>query len=147
MCDGGLVMANDMYEVLGLIPSNSDFSLENAVVHFESLFFRNLRIRSELTKAEGESSSHGFRVWYGEWAVVAWLDDSSSVLADNKHLMSKNPLPACPEIIGSCMKRLSVWSDEDPELDHSDEITHFTDELRNRFKMFIFDPVNGGWWT
>ncbi len=139
-------MPNHMYEVLALIPVGSDFSLEKAVSHFGSLLFRNMQLRSQLAKSEDENSSEGFRVWYGDWAIVAWFDDSPSVWVDSQHLMTVNPSPAPTELIGSCTKRLSVWSDEDPQLAHSDEMTHYTDELRKRFGMFIYDPVHGGWW-
>jgi hypothetical protein len=140
-------MAYNMYEVIALIPATGDFSLEKAVAHFGSLSFRKVRIRSELAKAEDDTSFTGFRLWYGDWSIVAGLDDAQGVLEDSQDLVHEEPLPAPPEIIASCAKRLCVWSDEDPDGNHSDEITHFTDELRNRFGMFIYDNVNGGWWT
>ena len=105
-----------------------------------------LRVRSELAKAEGESAFTGFRVWYGDWSIVSWLDDAPGVLADSQSLVDEEPLPAA-EIIASCTRRVSVCSDEDPDGDHSDKMTDFTDELRKRFGLFVYDSVNGGWWT
>lgn len=139
-------MADNMYEVIALIPPNTDFSLDRAVHHFSSLPFRKLRLRTELANAEGASAVTGFRVWYGDWSIMAWLDDAPGVLTDSQDLASKNP-PDSGERIASCDKRLSVWSDEDQDGDHSDEMTHFTDKLRERFGVFIYDPVNSEWWT
>jgi hypothetical protein len=140
-------MNGNEYNLIALIPSTSDFSLEKAVEHFGSRSFRKLRLRSELAKADGESFFTGFRVWYGDWSVVTWLDDVPGVLEDSQHLAGENTLPAPAEIIAGCARRLCVWSDEDPDGEHSDAITAFTDELRKRFGMFIYDPVKGGWWT
>src|SRR6266496_2023013 len=95
-------MANNRYEVIALIPATSDFSLEKAVAHFGSLSFRKVRVRSELAKAEGESSFTGFLVWYGDWSIVAWLDSAPGVLADSQDSVDEEPLPAPPEIIASC---------------------------------------------
>jgi hypothetical protein len=142
-----LKMSNGMYEVIALIPSASDFSLEKAVAHFGTSCYRKTLLRSELAQVEGESSFTGFRVWYGDWTVVAWLDEVPGVLLDSQSLLDEEPLPASQEIIASCGKRLCVWSDEDETGDHSDHITHFTDELRKRFGLLIYDPVQGGWWT
>jgi hypothetical protein len=140
-------VANNIYEVTGLIPSASDFTLEKAVHHFGSLVYRKMQLSSELAKGGQDRSSDGFRVRYGNWGIVAWLDDSLGVLDDSQHLMAGDSLPTRPEIIGTCARRLWIYSDEDPDLDHSDDITHFTDELRRRFGLLILDHVNGGWWT
>lgn len=140
-------MSDNMYEVLALVPPSSDFTLSNAVSYFRSLRFRGQSLRSELARAEGDSLDTGFRIWYGNWSIVAWLDEAPGVLADSESLVDEVPLPASPDQIAKCAKRLCVWSDEDPDGDHSDEITAFTDNLRGRFGVFIYDPVNGGWWT
>jgi hypothetical protein len=140
-------MPENMHHVVALIPATSPFSLKSAVDHFGSKSFRGMRLRSQLAKAEGDNSFTGFRVWYGDWSVVCWLDAAPGVLADSQHLVEEEPLPAPAEVIVSCLSRLSVLSDADPDGDRSDEITHFTDDLRKRFGLFIYDPVNGGWWT
>src|SRR5262249_55793120 len=133
--------------VIALIPSGSDFSLEKAVSHFGSTSWGKAQVRTELAKAEGGSSIRGFRAWYGDWSIVAWLDETPGVLADSQELVNEEPLPARPEVISSCSRRLSIWSDEDEGGEHSDEMTAFTDELRERFGVLIYDAVNGGWWT
>jgi hypothetical protein len=140
-------MSDNMYHVIALIPPGSDFSLETAVSHFGSTFLGKTQVRSELAKAEGEDSFTGFRTWYGDWSIVGWLDEAPGVLADSQELVNEEPLPASPEVIASCSRRLSIWSDEDEGGDHSDEMTAFTDELLKRFGLFIYDPGNGGWWT
>lgn len=58
-----------------------------------------------------------------------------------------NDLPASDKVIAGCARRLSVWSEVDPEFDWTDEFNEYTDVLRERFGMFIRDGVNGCWWT
>jgi hypothetical protein len=140
-------MCDSMYHVIALIPPGSDFSLKKAVSYFGSTFSGKTPVRSELAKAVGEGSFTGFRTWYGDWSIVAWLDEAPGVLADSQELVNEEPLPAPPEVIGSCSRRLSIWSDEDEDGDYSDEMTAFTDELLKRFGLLIYDPGSGGWWT
>jgi len=136
-----------MYQVLALIPPASDFSLDKATEYFRSLRFRDNCVRVESAQAEAQEIPTGFRVWYEDWSIVAWIDDAPGVLVDSQHMVDRGPLSGRPEVVASCARRLSVWSDEDPDFDHSDEMTHFTDRLRERFGMFIYDPVNGEWWA
>lgn len=151
-------VADGCYELIGLVPASSDFTLERAVQHFSALTFSRYRgerpvyvkepVRAELTSAERESSSTGFRVWYGSWSVVAWLDSGPDVSEDNRNLSEEPGLPAAPEVIASCPFRLFVYSDVDaPDFDNSDQFTEYTDQLRERFGVFLLDNVNGGWWT
>lgn len=139
-------MSNGMYEVLALLPTSSDFTLDLAIAHFRATHFGSGMLQSGLASPEGVSQPSGFRVSYGGWEVVAWLETGAEILSDCRALVDANDLPATAEMIESCSRRLAVWSDEDSDGDHSDEITHFTDELRMRFGAFIYDPVNGGWW-
>jgi hypothetical protein len=140
-------VADGMYEVLALLPDASDFSLEAAVAHFGGVRHGKGTLRAEVATSEGEREPSGFRVFFGDWAVVAWLESGSGVLSDSRDSAEDDDLPAPAEVIASCSRRLSVWSDEDEGGDHSDDITEYTDELRGRFGAFILDPVNGGWWT
>jgi len=137
---------NDMYELFALIPSTSDFSIDGAVAHFDTLTFGKTRLRSEAIRAEGHEPVQGFRVHYEDWSITAWLDESAGVIADSQHLAAQEPLPTDHDAIARCSKRLSIISDEDPELNHSDEITHFTDALRKLNRLFVWDPVNAEWW-
>jgi hypothetical protein len=139
-------MANGMYEVLALIPSSSDFSLERAVGHFGSLHFGKNKVLSEFANSAEDPSLAGFRVWYGDWAIVSWIEDSPSVFEDNRHLASEGALPTTPAVVEACTSRLSVRSDEDPELSHSDEFTDFIEQLQERFEMLIYDPMTDEWW-
>jgi len=140
-------MAAGMYEVLVLLPESSDFTLDAAVLHFNDIRHGKDERRATLATPEGQSEPSGFRVYYGDWAVVAWLECGKTVLSESQNLAGSDDLPAPAEVIASCSRRLSVWSDEDWDGDHSDDFTDFTDELRKRFGGFIFDNVNGGWWT
>lgn len=151
-------MPNGRYEVMGLVPASSDFTLERAVEHFATLTFTQYRegravflnepVRAELLSADRDSWSTGFRVWYGRWGVTAWLDSGPDVLTENRDLAENVSLPAPAEVIAGCPYRLCVSSDpDDPDFDNSDRFTEYTDGLRERFGIFIHDYVNGGWWT
>jgi hypothetical protein len=151
-------VANGYYELIGLVPASSDFTLERAVQHFSAQTFTHYlcgrlvydkeRVRAELVSPERESSATGFRVWYGPWSVVAWFDSGPGVAEDNRYLAEEPGLPAPPEVIASCPFRLSIYSDVDaPDFDNSDRFTEYTDQLRERFGVFLLDNVNGGWWT
>jgi hypothetical protein len=51
-------------------------------------------------------------------------------------------------VIAGCPSRLSIRSDVDaPDYDNSDRFTEYTDQLRQRFGVFLLDFVNGGWWS
>jgi hypothetical protein len=151
-------VANGYYELIGLVPASSDFTLERAVRHYSSqtftqrlrgrLVFNKEPVRAELLSGEGEPSPTGFRVWYGPWSVIAWLGSGPDVAEDNRYLAEELGLPAPPEVIAGCPFRLSIYSDMDaPDFDHSDRFTEYTDQLRERFGVFLLDNVNGGWWT
>jgi hypothetical protein len=142
-------MADGYYELIGLVPTSSDFTLERAVEFYSSQFYARLNpVRAELARGEGEMSPTGFRVWYGSWAVVAWLDCRPSVIDDNSALAEEPDLPAPPNVIASCPHRLWIYSDVDePDFANSDYFTDYTDQLRERFGVFLLDNVSGGWWT
>lgn len=140
-------MADGVYEVLALLPETSDFTLAAAVAHFGKIRHGKGTLRTELATPQGEREPSGFRVFYDDWAVVAWLEFGKGVLSESREFAEDNDLPAPAEQVATCSRRLSVWSDEDEAGDHSDDITDYTDELRERFGAFILDPVNGGWWT
>jgi hypothetical protein len=139
-------MADGMYEVIALIPEASDFSLDAAVAHFGAL--RKGRLLAELATAKGKRKPSGFRVSFGDWSVVAWLESGEEVLVDSQELATtRKGRPAKAEVIAACSRRLSVWSDEDAEADHTDDWIDYIDFLRQRFEVFVFDNVNGQWWA
>jgi hypothetical protein len=151
-------VANGRYEVMGLVPASSDFSLERAVQHYSSLTFTqylrgrpvfvNEPVRAELVSKDRKSFSKGFRVWYGPWVVHAWLDSGPDAQEANRESAKGPGLPAPPEVIASCPSLLSIHSDyDDPDYNNSDRFTEFTDQLMERFGVFIQDYVCGGWWT
>ncbi len=154
----GIPLSHSMYEVAALLPASSDFTLERAVEYFASLTFSQFKcgryvyraepVRAELVIADGEREPAGFRVWYGLWAVVAWLEEGERALTNSKDLRDDRDLPAPAEVIAGCSRWLWVCSDADqPDFDNSDRITEYTTGLRERFGAFILDYVNGGWWT
>jgi hypothetical protein len=151
-------MSNGMYEAFAVLPASSDFTLDRAVRHFASLSFNQLAcgdaivknepVRAELAILVGKQEPSGFKVYYGNWAVAAWLDMGEDVLQDSRYLAEKSDLPGPAEVIAGCSRRLWVCSDrDDPDFDNSDQFTHYVAELRGRFGAFIQDYVNGGWWT
>jgi hypothetical protein len=140
-------MAHGMYEVLALLPETSDFTLEEAVAFFRTRRYGESTLRAELAISERTQLPSGFRVWYGDWAVVAWLETGRGVLGESEEMSWGDNLPAPVEEIASCSRRLSVWSDEDPGCHHTNEFLFYTDDLRERFGAFIKDCVNGCWWT
>lgn len=151
-------MADGCYELIGLVPASSDFTPERAVQHYSGLTFTqylrgepvfvNEPVRAELLSGGLEPYSTGFRVWYGPWSVLAWLDASEDARQDNRDRSAEAGLPAPPEVIAGCPSRLSIRSDVDaPDFDNSDRFTEYTNQLRERFGVFLLDFVNGGWWT
>jgi hypothetical protein len=150
-------MAHGRYEVLALLPESSDFTLQRAVAYFASLTFSRVRsgkfiyknapVRAELATVEGEQTPSGFRVFYGDWLIVAWLEADDTVRIESREMAEGDDLPAAAEVIARCSRRLSVWSDEDPEFEFTDDFTRFIDHLRERFGTFIKDYVNGCWWS
>ena len=143
-------MADGMYEVLALLPESSDFTLDAAVAHFGRHRFGNrgrTLLRAELAVPPGKRKPAGFRVFFGEWAVVAWLESGRGVRSESKEFAADDDLPAPPEVIAGCSRRLSVWSDPDDGFLYSDEFTEVTKQLRVRFGALILDCVNGCWWT
>lgn len=141
-------MANGCYELIGLVPASSDFTLERAVEFYSARISVRLPVRAELALSEGDSVASGFRVWYGSWSVVAWLDSGPDVQQDNRDRSEEPDLPAPADVIASCPSRLYIYSDVDePAFDNSDNFTHYYEQLRERFGVCLFDNVNGGWWT
>jgi hypothetical protein len=151
-------VASGYYELIGLVPASSDFTLERAVGHYSRrtftqylrgrLVYNKEPVRAELLSGGREPYSTGFRVWYGPWSVVAWLDSSPDVADDNRYLSEESGLPAPAEVIAGCPSRLSIYSDVDaPDFDNSDRFSEYTDQLRERFGVFLMDNVNGAWWT
>ena len=104
-------------------------------------------VRAELATTPGKDKPTGFRVFYGDWAVVAWLETDDSVHVESRELAERDDLPASAEVIASCTRRLSVWSDEDREFNWTDQFESYTTRLRKRFGVFIRDNVkaSGGY--
>jgi hypothetical protein len=140
-------MPDGMYNVLALLPESSDFTIPAAVAHFDQRRQGRTLLRAEPAVADAASRPTGFRVFFGGWAVVGWLDDGPSVRTDSEDLATEAGLPGPAEVIAGCSRCLSIWSDADPTGDHSDDMTALGDQLRERFGAFVYDPVNGGWWT
>jgi hypothetical protein len=151
-------MPDGYYELIGLVPASSDFTPERAALHYAGLTFTQYRrgeavflnepVRAEVLSGGLEPYLTGFRVWYGPWSVVAWLDASADAAQDNRDRSEEPGLPAAPEVIAGCPARLSIQSDVDaPDYDNSDQFTEYTEQLRELFWVFLLDFVSGGWWT
>ena len=140
-------MPDDMYSVLALLPESSDFTLDAAVSHFDDMRYPRFKLRAELANRPGSQEATGFRVFYEAWSIVAWLETSPDVLIESREMASDSDLPAPAEVIARCSRRLSVWSDEDPDFELAHFFEEFIADLRERFGAFIKDHVAGGWRT
>jgi hypothetical protein len=140
-------MAYGMYDFLALLPEASDFTLDAAVAHFRTVRYRGGTLRAELAVSERRKEPAGFRVWYGDWAVVAWLEAGKVVLGESEEMSWLDDLPAPAGVIAACSRRLSVWSDGDPGRRYCDVILEYAGELRTRFGAIIRDCSQGIWWT
>lgn len=141
-------MPDGMYSVLALLPESSDFTLERAVKHFDGMDYRRFKLRAELATSEGKQEPTGFRVYYEDgWAMVAWLESDESVASESQEMAEEDDIPAPAEVIAGCNRRLSVWSDEDPNFEYDSYFEDFIGNLRERFGAFIKDYVLGGWRT
>lgn len=133
-------MPDGMYNVTALIPPTTDFSLAQAIDHFRSL-------NAEMAvSAKGGS---GFRVFFEDWAIVAWYSEGEEVRRENEDLAESNftPFPVSAEVIASCDRELALWSDEDWDAIHTNHWISFVDKLIAAFPgMIVFDSVNGEWW-
>src|SRR5262249_37077528 len=136
------LLPDGMYSVNALIPQGTAFTVAKAVEHFQS---RGLRSEP----AEPERIEEGFRVFFGDWAIVAWYTQGEKVLQDSRELAESDfkPFPAPAEAIASCDRELTLWSDEDWSADHTDDWIEFVDELIRAFPgLVVFDYVTGKWW-
>jgi len=140
-------MPDDMYSVLALLPESSDFTLDAAVAHFDGMPYPRFKLRAELvTRLESREPS-GFRVFYEGWSIIAWLETHPDVLSESREMADETDLPASAEVIARCSRRLSVWSDEDQDLELAHYFEEFITKLRERFGAFIKDYVAGTWRT
>ncbi len=142
-----LRMPVGMYSVLALLPESSDFTLDAAVSHFDDMRYPRFKLRAELANRPGSQEATGFRVFYEGWSIVAWLEADSDVLSESREMSDESDLPAPAEVIARCSRRLSVWSDEDSDLEFAHHFEEFIADLRDRFGAFIKDYVAGEWRT
>ena len=138
-------MADGSYEVIALVPPGRGFEIGEVVRHFRSVPHGAL-LRSESLRSDSEIGREGFRVWYGEWSVEAWLDRSPSVVVDNEDLAVDAPLAISDSVRGSA-ERLFVCSAKDPHYEHTGDFMHFTDLLQQHYGLLIYDHVVGEWYT
>jgi hypothetical protein len=95
----------------------------------------------------------GFRIFYGEWVAIAWLEAGEGVLRDNQMLAQTHPIamPVPAKIIGECSRRLTIGFDEEvpnqPDVDSTDYMVEYTIVLEERFGALILDLVADKWWT
>jgi hypothetical protein len=73
-------MAVRQYELLLRVPAD-EFDLAAVVVHFDGRRVGARKVRAELAAAHGRAEPSGFRVFFGTWVVVGWLDAGRRSLA------------------------------------------------------------------
>lgn len=140
-------MPSGKYSVWALLPEASDFNVDAAIAHFETLRWGNVKLRAEPAPPRGRQKFPGFRVLFGDWGVSVWLESGDAVRAESGDIAERDDLPAAAEVIAGCSRRLAVISDKDPKLDYADEMGEVTDALRERFGAFIYDHVQDEWWA
>jgi hypothetical protein len=134
-------MPDGMYNVVVLISPECKFSVIRAIELYQSFGWK-----CEL--ATDGSVHAGFRVFFGDWAIVAWFESGPSVLIGSRDdAETYLPLPAPAEVIAGCDRRLTFWSDKDPEFSHTNDWISTIRRLVRAFPpMFVLDEVVGEWW-
>jgi hypothetical protein len=132
-------MASFDYHVIALIPASAPFDLQAAID----------ALNSEGFKADQPDYGHlpGLRVVASDgWGVGAWLEDDDEAREMNQTL-SEYDLPdgVTPEQISECSARLSIWSDDDPDLMNAHVFEEFIQLFKERFGLFLFDNRLGEW--
>ena len=103
-------------------------------------------MRAELATTPGKDKPTGFRVFYGDWAVVAWLETDDMFTSKVGNWLKGMICRHRPEVIASCTRRLSVLVRRGPGVNWTDQFESYTTRLRKRFGVFIRDNVKGIWW-
>ncbi len=135
-------MADVGYNVLALIPSESDFSIENAVI----AFVLNGYSASLVTSRTG--GRRGFLVMCADaWSIVAWLEGEDYVAAESQEIVDVFGPPPGVAFQSSinCPRRLSVWSSGDSALMNAHRFEAYIDFLKNKFGLYVFDQMQGLW--
>ncbi|AWM42213.1 hypothetical protein C1280_11630 [Gemmata obscuriglobus] len=138
-------MSNGRLKMLAHLPASSDFSLAAAVAYFDGRQCGRRSVQAEL--APEARSPTGFRVRFTSWAVVAWLEEGAEVLADSAELAAGPDLPAPPEVVAGCSRRLSVWSDPGLTADRRAKFWWLAAQLRERFAALHYDHFAVRWLT
>jgi hypothetical protein len=135
-------MSDSCYNVLALIPVESDFGIEKAV----DAFVTEGQSATPVTPPTG--SGVGFRVVHvDDWAIVAWLEESTDVLDENQEIVEAfgNPPGVAGEPPTAYDRRLSVWSDDDSDMVNAHFFEEYIEFLKEKLGLFIFDSQQGIW--
>jgi hypothetical protein len=132
--------------VAAMIPAASSFSLESAVLHFQDSRFGRKRLVAELAPP-GSRRPKGFRVNYGNWGVVAWMNKGALTDADHANKAKSKPLPVPADVLASCDRLLTVWADPDPDAKYTKQWVHYLEQLQSAFGLVIWDYDNDKWWV
>jgi hypothetical protein len=131
-------MSDFCYHVLALIPVNAQFSISKAVETYTASGYQAAQITSPRGK--------GFQVAYaGNWTILAWFEEDTA--EENQEIINSygNPPGVSSEEIIRCDNRLSIWSDDDSEMMNAHLFEEHIDFLKEKFKLYIFDNVQGIW--
>jgi hypothetical protein len=126
------------YHVIGLVPGA--FDLDTVV---DALAVEGYSAERLATSA-GRS---GFRVVaHGGWGVSAWLEDDDEARELNATLAA-GPLPAgvSAEDVARRPGQLSIWSDDDDELEYAHVFEEVIEFLQERFGALLWDDRLGEW--
>jgi hypothetical protein len=148
----GLAMDDDIEDVdsqryvAALIPAASSFSLDSAVAHFQLRRLGRMRLVAELAPP-GSRRPKGFRVHYGNWGIVAWMNKDPLTAADHANNARSKPLPVPADVLASCRRVLTVWADPDLNAKHTKHWGHYLWQLQTTFGLVIWDYDNDRWWV
>ena len=140
-------MGNKRLKMLTHLPAASDFTLAEAVAHFNGLRYGRRAVQAELAPTAGSRRPTGFRVRFTSWTVVAWLEEGAAVLADSAELAAGADLPDSAEVVAGCSRRLSVWSDPGITADRRAKFAWYAGQLHERFAALHYDHFAGRWLT
>jgi len=135
-------MSDFCYNVLALIPVETDFRVANVV----ETFIADGQPASLATSPAG--SCVGFRVVYTDnWGIVAWFEDDVDIVTENQEIMGVfgNPPNVAADATVECDRRLSIWSDDDSDMMNAHLFEEYIGFLKEKLGLYIFDSVQGIW--
>jgi hypothetical protein len=126
-----------MYHAIGLLRSDSDFSLDAAQTRLVAKFpgFTVARDGNQITVSQGE------------WWIAAALVSGPEVQLENEGLVGRlaGVEPAEAEAYGTSDRRVEVWTDvPDPFMEHFDHYLFVVETLKSFNGLLAVDPNEPG---